>query len=234
MRMFRASSASDETAPARQAMERFFDWDYDLYEAPRRRARIAWIITGLSLTLSIVSVIAVAALAPLKTVEPIFVRVDNASGAVDVLHRIDEQTGISRQDLLDKGYLARYVHAREGYFYPTLQEQYRRVMRLSVGDARASFERAFSKDNPEAPVNRYRDRESIDITIKSISFIGRGLAQVRYVAALTDGESTKRQHWIATIAYEYEPDATIPLSVLADNALGFAATEYRTEPEDAL
>ncbi len=44
--MFRASSASDQTAPARQAMERFFDWDYDLYEAPRRRARIAWIITG--------------------------------------------------------------------------------------------------------------------------------------------------------------------------------------------
>ena len=215
-------------------MERFFDWDYDLYEAPRRRARIAWIITGLSLTLSIVSVIAVAALAPLKTVEPIFVRVDNASGAVDVLHRVDEQTGFAKQDLLDKGYLARYVHAREGYFYPTLQEQYRRVMRMSVGDARASFAQKFSKDSPEAPVNRYHDRQSIDITIKSISFIGRGLAQVRYVAALRDGEATQRQHWIATIAYEYEPDATIPLSVLADNALGFAATEYRTEPEDAL
>ncbi len=95
--------------------------------------------------------IAVAALAPLKTVEPIFVRVDNASGAVDVLHRIDEQTGISRQDLLDKGYLARYVHAREGYFYPTLQEQYRRVMRLSVGEARASFERSVLQGQPRGP-----------------------------------------------------------------------------------
>jgi type IV secretion system protein VirB8 len=232
--MFRTSSASDQPTPARQAMERFFDWDYDLYEAPRRHARIAWIITGLSLTLAIVSVIAVAALAPLKTVEPIFVRVDNASGAVDVLHRIDEETGISKQDLLNKGYLARYVRAREGYFYPTIQEQYRRVMLMSVGDARASFERKFSKDSPEAPVNLYRDRQSIDIAIKSISFIGKGLAQVRYVAALSDGEATKRQHWIATIAYEYEPDATIPLSVLADNALGFAATEYHTEPEDAL
>jgi type IV secretion system protein VirB8 len=176
---------------------------------------------------------AVAALAPLKSVEPVFVRVDAATGAVDVLHRIDEEVAISRQDLLDKGYLARYVRAREGYFFPTVQEQYRRVMLMSVGAARTTYEHDFAKDNPEAPVNRYQDKQSVEIALKSISFIGRGLAQVRYVAALTDHETTNRQHWIATVRYEYEPDASIPLSVLADNALGFAVTEYRAEPEDA-
>ena len=54
------------------------------------------------------------------------------------------------------------------------------------------------------------------------------------MAALTDGDRTRRQHWISTIAYGYEPDASIPLSVLADNALGFAVTDYRAEPENAL
>ena len=73
----------------------------------------------------------------------------------------------------------------------------------------------------------------MEIALKSISFIGKGLAQVRYLASTGDGETTKRQHWIATLRYEYEPDATIPLSVLEDNALGFAVTEYRAEPEDA-
>ena len=100
--------------------------------------------------------------------------------------------------------------------------------------ARAAYLRDFSKDNPDAPVNLYQDDESVEITIKSISFLKQGLAQVRYMAALSDGETTTRQHWISTIGYAYEPDASIPLSVLADNALGFAVADYRAEPEDAL
>lgn len=214
-------------------MERFLDWEYDTNEAARRQARIAWALAALCLVLALAAVGAVAALAPLKTVEPIFVRVDSATGAVDVLHRVDEEMGLGRQDLLDKGYLARYVRSREGYFFPTIQEQYRRVLLMSVGDARASFEHDFARDNPQAPVNRYRDKQSVEIALKSISFIGKGLAQVRYVALTNGGEEARRQHWIATIRYEYEPDATIPLSVLEDNALGFAVTEYRAEPEDA-
>jgi type IV secretion system protein VirB8 len=214
-------------------MERFLDWEYDTNEAARRQARIAWALAALCLVLALAAVGAVAALAPLKTVEPIFVRVDSATGAVDVLHRVDEEMGLGRQDLLDKGYLARYVRSREGYFFPTIQEQYRRVLLMSVGDARASFEHDFARDNPQAPVNRYRDKQSVEIALKSISFIGKGLAQVRYVAVTNGGEEARRQHWIATIRYEYEPDATIPLSVLEDNALGFAVTEYRAEPEDA-
>lgn len=214
-------------------MQRFLDWNYDANEAARRQARIAWVVAALCLLLTLASVVAVAALTPLKTVEPIFVRVDSATGAVDVLHRIDEEVGLGRQDLLDKGYLARYIRAREGYFFPTVQEQYRRVMLMSVGQARESYLQDFAQDNPNAPVNRYRDDKSVEIAIKSISFLKQGLAQVRYVTALSDGEKTRRRHWISTIAYEYEPDAAIPLSVLADNALGFAVTNYRTDPEDA-
>jgi len=214
-------------------MERFLDWDYDANESARRQARVAWAVAALCLLLALASVVAVAALAPLKTVEPVFVRVDSATGAVDVLHNIDEEVGIGRQDLLDKGYLARYVRAREGYFFPTVQDQYRRVMLMSVGDARASYVQDFTKDNPDAPVNLYQDDKTVEIRIKSISFLKQGLAQVRYVAALGDGEETRRQHWISTIAYAYEPDASIPLSVLADNALGFAVTDYHAEPEDA-
>jgi len=214
-------------------MERFLDWDYDANESARRQARVAWAVAALCMLLALASVVAVGALAPLKTVEPMFVRVDSATGAVDVLHRIDEEVGIGRQDLLDKGYLARYVRVRQGYFFPTVQDQYRRVMLMSVGDARASYVQGFSKDNPDAPVNLYQDDKTVEVSIKSISFLRKGLAQVRHVAALSDGEKTRPQHWISTIAYEYEPDASIPLSVLADNALGFAVTDYHAEPEDA-
>ncbi|MGB5830892.1 MAG: type IV secretion system protein [Thiohalocapsa sp.] len=233
MRLFKRHSAPAEKTRAEKNMEKFFDWDYDLYENARRHARIAWVVAGLASLLALVAVTGLAALGPLKTIEPVFVRVDNATGAVDVLYNVEEETGISRQDLLDKANLARYVRAREGYFYPVAKEQYRAVMRMSVGQARAQFRAGFSQENPSSPVNVYQDHKRADIKMKSISFIGTGLAQVRFVATVSDGEDSERHHRIATIAYDYEPDASIPLSALADNALGFAVTEYRSEPEDA-
>ena len=233
MSLLKRRSAPAEKTRAEKNMEKFFDWDYDLYENARRHSRIAWVVAALASLLALVAVAGLAALGPLKTIEPVFVRVDNATGAVDVLYKIDEETSISRQDLLDKGNLARYVREREGYFYPVAKEQYRKVVRMSVGSARAQYRQRFSQDNPISPVNLYQDRNRVDIKIKSISFIGTGLAQVRFIATVSDGEDSERHHRIATIAYDYEPDASIPLSALADNALGFAVSEYRSEPEDA-
>ena len=229
----RQLSTPAEKSRAEKAMERFFDWDYDIYESARRRSRVAWIVAALSTTLAVVAVAAVAALAPLKSIEAVFVRVDNATGAVDVLYRIDEETQISKRDLLDKGYLARYVREREGYFYPIADHQYRRVVRMSIGQAREQYRQGFNQKNENAPINIYKDHARVDISLKSISFIEKGVAQVRFIATVIDADSEERHHRIATVHYDYEPAATIPLSVLADNALGFAVSEYRSEPEDA-
>ena len=233
MSLFKRRSAPAEKTRAEENMEAFFDWDYDRNESALRRMRIAYAVAGFFALLALVSVVGISAMGPLKSIEPVFVRVDNATGAVDVLYKIDEETSISRQDLLDKGNLARYVHDREGYFYPIAREQYRHVMRMSVDAARAQYAQGFAIENPSSPVNIYQDHKRVDIAIKSISFIGAGLAQVRFIATVSDGEDSERHHRIATIAYDYEPDASIPLSALADNALGFAVSEYRSEPEDA-
>lgn len=211
----------------------YLDWDYEINESARRHAKIAWAITTLSLILATLSVSAVIALSPLKTVEPIFVRVDSATGGIDVLHKISDEVTLGRQDLLDKGFLARYLRAREGYFFPTVKDNYRRVMQMSVGDARRSYERKVQVDNPEAPVNLHKDEKTVEITLKSISFLEKGLAQVRYITTTFDTDSETHGHWIATVKYQYQPDTKIPLSVLADNPLGFAVTAYRSEPEDA-
>jgi type IV secretion system protein VirB8 len=156
-------------------------------------------------------------------------------GQLDLLPQLTGQIIVSTAVTVElaEGFLARYVQAREGYFFPSVQDQDRRVLQMSIGDARASYLRDVAKDNPDAPMNRYRDREAVTIKLKSISFLEPGLAQVRYLAERDDGESLARSHWISTIAYGYEPDASIPLSVLADNPLGFAVSAYRTVPEDA-
>ena len=221
-----------EERPGEKAMREFFDWDYDVYQHQRRSTRIAWSVAGLACLLALAAVFALASLAPLKSVEPVFVRVDNATGTVDILYRIDQESTLSRQDLVDKGYLARYVHAREGFFYPTIKQQYRQVMLTSTGHAREEYEQAMSKDNPQSPLVKYNAQDRTDVQIKAITFIGKGLAQVRYLLNVSDKNGDSVRHGIATLSYRYDPDTSVPLSVLEDNALGFEVTEYKSEPED--
>jgi type IV secretion system protein VirB8 len=230
--MLRPPRSDPEPTPAQQAIERFFDWDYDLQGSATRRARWALIFAGCCLLVAVVSVGAVAALAPLKTVEPIFVRVDAQTGAIDVLQRIEEAVGVGRQEALDKGFLARYVRAREGYFYPALERDYRTVLLMSVGTAKARFQQATAADNPEAPVNHYRDQVAVEVRIASIAILAPGLAQVRYRTLRKEHDQQDQvRAWIATLRYTYEPNAQIPLGVLAENPLGFAVSDYRAEPE---
>jgi type IV secretion system protein VirB8 len=233
MKLFRQQSKPAEKTRAEQNMEAFFDWDYDRNESALRRTRIAYLLAGLFGLWAFIATVGIAGLAPLKTIEPVFVRVDNATGAVDVLYNIEEETGIGRQDLLDKANLARYVRAREGYFYPIAKDAYREVMHMSVGKALAQYQVKMAPDNPESPVNRYEDHARVDIRIKSVSFLGQGLGQVRYIEEVENGDGIQRSHHVATIQYDYEPDASVPLSALADNAMGFAVSQYRAEPEDA-
>jgi len=212
------------------------DWQYDINESARRSARWAWAIAALMTVIALAAIGALASLAPLKSVEPVFVRVDAATGAIDVLQKIDEVQGLNKDEALAKGNLARYVYAREGYFRPRLQEDYRRVLRMSVGDAKADYLSKMNRDNPDAPVNLYGDKDEVDIHLKSITFMPDrdGLAQVRYLQTVRDSQGKEtRSHHVATILYGYEPDTEIPLSALVDNPLGFAVSEYAVEREDA-
>ena len=60
-------------------------WEQDLLLSAHRSRRVAWVIAAGACALAVASVGAVAALAPLKTVEPFVIRVDNATGIVETV-----------------------------------------------------------------------------------------------------------------------------------------------------
>ena len=60
-------------------------WDADRLRAAERSRRLAWTLAGVAGLVAATAVFAVAALTPLKTVEPFVVRVDRATGAVEVM-----------------------------------------------------------------------------------------------------------------------------------------------------
>ena len=74
--------------------ERARRFDQDRLMTAYRSRRTAWIVAGLSAVLAACSALAVAALAPLKSVEPFVVRVDNSTGIVDVVSALTSGEGV--------------------------------------------------------------------------------------------------------------------------------------------
>lgn len=205
-------------------------------ERVRKNSRIAWKIAGFSLLLTGLAIGAVAGLTPLKTVEPFVIRVDNNTGATDIVTTI-KKTEQSYGEIIDKYWLAQYVRYREGYDWQTIQDSYDATMLLSAPSIQQQFAKIY-QDNPAAPHKVLKDQFRVVTKVKAISFIGH-TAQIRFDKIMEPVNSSDTakivapQPMIATIAYEYS-SAPQSESDRLINPLGFQVTSYRVDPEVAV
>lgn len=219
-----------EAGDVKTYFERARLWEQDLLLSAQRSKRLAWTVAAVSCALSLVSVGAVAALAPLKTVEPFVIRVDNATGIVDVVSALREGSA-SYGEAVTRYFAAKYVRAREGYSRAEAETNFRTVSLLSEGPEQNRFAALFRGSNPESPQVVYGRSGIAEIRIKTISLLGPNLASVRFLRETRKGEETKTSHWIATITFEVRPDAKISTSDRLVNPIGFLVSEYRADPE---
>ncbi len=104
-------------------------FDQDRMIQVERSNRLAWSIAIASGIVAGISILAVASLAPLKTVEPFVVRVDNSTGIVDVVSALSATAG-TYDEAVTKYFAAKYVRGREGYVWSEAQENFRTIALL--------------------------------------------------------------------------------------------------------
>ena len=205
-------------------------WEIDRVVQLQKSERIAWIVAGTSLFATICIAIAIAVMMPLKRVEPYVVRVDNATGIVDVVNSL-KTTSSDYSEAVTKYFLIKYVRGREGYDYKLIDAAYNEVMQLSGGKQARQYSTYILPRNPESPVNRMKQRGTVEIKIKSVQFLKKDQASVRYLRILrNDGALISQTDWIATINFDYVR-ANAAATAREVNPLGFQVLEYRTDPE---
>ncbi len=101
-------------------------FDQDRMIQVERSNRVAWSIAIAAGIVAGISILAVASLAPLKTVEPFVVRVDNSTGIVDVVSALSATAG-TYDEAVTKYFAAKYVRGREGYVWSEAQENFRTI-----------------------------------------------------------------------------------------------------------
>jgi type IV secretion system protein VirB8 len=215
------------------SLKEYFDkarrFDQDRMVSAERSKRIAWFVAAVAGVLACVSIAAVVALTPLKTVEPFVIRVDNSTGIVDLVSAMASSAG-SYDEEVTKYFSARYVRAREGYVWSEAEENFRTASLMSNAAEQQRFAAAYRGGNPESPQNVYGRSATSRIGIKSISLINSNVVSVRYTRTITRGEDVRTTHWVATITYSYT-NAPISSSDRLVNPLGFVVSEYRADPE---
>lgn len=214
-------------------LQSYFDnarrWEQDLLLSAQRSKRIAWIVAASACALAVVSVGAVAALAPLKTVEPFVIRVDNSTGIVETVAALKE-TPARYDEAVTKYFLARYVRAREGFSAAEAETNFRAVSLLSAAPEQARFAAWYRGSNPESPQVLHGRLGVATVRVKAISLLTDNVASVRYLTESRKGDETRTTHWIATLTFAYV-NAPMASTDRLINPLGFQVSEYRADPE---
>lgn len=205
-------------------------WDADRLAAAERSKRLAWTVAAGASVLACVAVGAVAALAPLKSVEPFVVRVDQATGGVDVMTGLKGQKDLTYDEAVSKYFLGQYVRAREGYLPVAAEDNFRQVSILSTAGEQRRWADFFRPSNPQGPPAIYGPEAVADVEIRAISFLNPQVASVRFHKTVRRGDQVVGSDWVATISFAYTRAPMLESDRLK-NPLGFQVSTYRADPE---
>ncbi|KUO55525.1 MAG: conjugal transfer protein TraJ [Sphingomonadales bacterium BRH_c42] len=205
-------------------------WDYDRLIAANRSKRLAWTIAAIASGLAITGVAAVAMLTPLKTVAPYVIMVDKATGASEITSSMTGDKQITYNEAVAKYFLADYVRNREGWIPQARQEFFDGVLAMSSRDEQARWTAFYSKDNPKSPQSVFTDLDTVFVAIKSVTFVSKNVAQVRFTKTLQRGTSATDTPAIATITYDTTDTPTTEQQRFK-NPLGLEVQSYRADLE---
>jgi type IV secretion system protein VirB8 len=221
------------------SLERYFEeaasWDADRAALEARAARRAWWVAAGACAVAALAILALVLLMPLKRVEPFVIRVDNATGVVDVVPALTGSAEAS--ELVTRYFLTHYVTVCERFTFATAESDYEECAAFHVAARNQAWLARWDRANPASPLNLHRDGSSVRAQVSAVSFFERSsgvedLAQVRYTKSRRTSARANDQvsHWIATIQYVYG-DPPKDLAVRRWNPLGFRIVEFRSEPE---
>lgn len=206
-------------------------WADDRQAQDTRSKRIAWIIAGIATTIAALEAIALAGLAPLKTVVPQMVLVDRQTGHVTSLDPA-KPLQLAPDSALARSMLAQYVTARESLDRATIASDYRKVALWSGETARSTYLALMDVNNPSNPLARMGQGASLRTQIKSVSLMENGQALVRYDLMLMNetGTASRPMPFVSVIRYRFR-DRPLADSDRFINPLGFEVLRYRKDAE---
>ena len=184
----------------------------------------------------------ISQLAPLKSVEPFVIQVDQKTGVTQVVNplKVKELTG---QESINNYFMVQYIRARESFLGTPDRNyfNYNLVRVLSENSVFGQFQDGIVLSNPESPGARLGVKGSREVQIGTIKFLDRRdlpgdeesrryLVKIRVVERNSNGGGKVLQQLIL-IEFKYtELDLTVEDRYL--NPIGFRVLGYRVDEDN--
>lgn len=190
----------------------------------------AWRVVGLLGLLAILALGCAVAAFYRQVPPPLVLRVDNATGSVDLVTTMRESQK-SYGEIVDIYWLNKYILNRESYDYHSIQMLYETTALLSTEQVQKEYYAIYQ--GAEARDKVLRDEKKIIVIIRSIvPTVKGGKAIVRFSThhQNQDGHKSDSKDLIATVTYKYT-NSPMKTEDRRINPLGFQVTSYRVDPE---
>jgi type IV secretion system protein VirB8 len=207
-------------------------WFQDKYQFVLVQRNILAIFTIVSLLTSLASVYAVKKLAPLKSVEPFIIQIEEKTGITQLVEPLDKSK-IQSTEALDNYFLWAYVRARETYHPADQQENWNITRIMSSPEMFADYLNDISPNNPVSAAAVLAGAGTRVLSNPTVTYLNdpeRKVAQVRFLVEETFKKVTTRYPKIATIEYTYY-DLDLKRGERLINPLGFQVLSYRLDEE---
>jgi type IV secretion system protein VirB8 len=220
--------AGSHAAMVRWYLDQAMAFERSKQDMQRRLARLALIGGGALAVLGVAGVLGATAITMLKRPNPPAVlRVDKATGAVDVLD-VAVDGKVSFGEMSDRADLRRYVEQRESYDWETIQSMYDATALMSDEKEREQYAKPYQGEKALHKVLQNQVRVIARVSV--VTFVGT-TAQVFFskeTIPLTVAAKRHTEYWVATIAYKHEnlPERKQELEI---NPTGFRVTSYTVD-----
>ena len=192
----------------------------------------AWLVAIISLFVTVLLVIAIVVMLPLKRVDVVAVKVDK-NGFVEIVTNLKEEV-MKTDEAIDKHFIARYVKTREQYYYNTLNQDYERTQMLSsklVSDNYIKFMTADKTGRYETLKNKFEiEAEILSIVLNDSNGTKTSTIRVQTKEKDLTTSNVKENIKVITLTYDYLPMKQNSKSRL-ENPLGFVINSYRIDEE---
>ncbi|MBE0703367.1 MAG: type IV secretion system protein [Afipia sp.] len=206
-------------------------WEDDTHRSLRRSRTFAWIVSGVSATVAVLSLLTLVLILPLKQFEPYVVEVDKTTGYLEIARAL-KPGDLSQNEAVTAANLVRYIRARETYDVREIKQNYDLAQLYSTAAASKDLTWLYTPSNPQSLDKIYGRNVSISVKVKSVSLLNRNTASVRFSTTTRRDNTSTTDNWVAVVKFRYT-STPMKNEWRFDNPLGFQVTDYRRDQESA-
>jgi type IV secretion system protein VirB8 len=219
-------------------------WYQDKYQHVLTQRNLLALITLVALVITLVAVFAVLRLAPLKSVEPYLLQIDERTGITQKVNPVSRNE-YAANEAVDRYFTALYLRTRESYNATILRYNYNVVRLMSATDVFQEYRRQVDPSVEGSVAARLGNFGRRDVKIRSVAYITNPTDQYQKKTAVPDykiiqaritttdmqnNQSDAQQNWVVTITFEY---ATLAITEAEQwiNPLGYQVISYQIQRE---